>query len=1347
MRKTKKRLLSLLMAAVMLLGILPTTAFAADVTMDLSKCEVSWDYTLTDAEGNAFTAGYGLRAEDNPFGYAVAPLVRNMHDYTAKRPGLTSDKSQWVYGQDYVYCYCIEHGVPLPDDTSYAGSSNATHGNKYEQLSAEQKDLLALALTYGYPNRTDLETSKDANACYSATQLIVWQITLGFRSSPTELNDKTYPVSGYTGTMTEQLCRNKYFKEYYDLILSDMAAHYKRPSFTGTLQSSAPSYEMDFVDGKYTVTLTDENNVLQNFYVSSNGGVTASISGNKLTLSSSQPITDEVMIKLNRRIPSTNQTTGFLIWSVPGKEEANQDMVSGVPANNDPVPAYLKVSAPAGSVKLVKTSEDGKVGNVPFHISGNGVDQNIRTLSDGTFLLENLRPGVYEVTEQTENKYEPQATKRVTVVPGQTATITFSNTLKRGDLTVTKTAEDGFVEDKTFHLYGTSLSGLPVDEYAITDERGVATFEDVLISGDQTYTLEEVGTEDKYVIPDPQQATIEWNKVTHKSFDNVLKKWRATLTKSDSETGTAQGDASLENAEYGVFKDGQLVDSYFTGPNGDFTTDWYNCGVGWTIKELEPSEGYKLNPEVYDVGAEPELYELEYNEVAVDADEDVLKGRVAIIKHSDDGSTGIETPEAGAEFELFLRSAGSYENAKEAERDILICDEFGYDESLDLPFGWYTLHQTKAGVPGTEFIKDIDIYISQDGQVYRYLLNNAQFESRVMVVKKDAETGNTVPLAGHGYELYDPEGNQITMTITYPEVVELDTFYTAEDGTLITPESLPYGEGYSLVEVETVEPYVLDSTPVYFDIVPEEASEQDGVTVVVVEKENMPQKGTISLYKDGEVFSSVTTAGGGDSPLLYQPVYAKAGLVGGVYDVVATEDIISGGVLRHHKGDTVATLTTGSDGWATSELLYLSTYQIFERKAPYGMVLNPEPITVVLSYAGQHAQFTTAEAHITNERQKVQIDLTKILEQDERFGLGTNGEIRHVAWGLYAAEDLTAADGSVIPADGLLEILYCDETGKATFKTDVPADSKLYVKEYTTDNHYIISDEKYPVEFSYQDQETAVVHISVNDGEPIENELIRGDIYGLKVNEDGEGIAGAVFGLFAPDETEFTEENALMTDESGDSGEFSFLSVPFGDWIIKELSCPPQFVLSGELFRVTVSEQAQRIEIEAVNKWITGSVQTTKVDADYPDNKLSDALFGIYLDVNGNKVFDKDVDTFVGHMAEIETGVYRLDGLKYNGYFLYEERSPENFIKDDRYYYFEIREDGQVVIIENEAGVGFINQPTTPPEQPEEPEEPTEPPKTGDDFNIWLWAGAASASLGAIILIVIRNRKKRIPAE
>lgn len=1338
MLKLKKRLVALLLAAATLIGVFPISAFAYDVTMDLSKAEVSWDYMLTDEEGNSFKAYYGINAEDN-CGVPVIAYLRHMHDYTAKRPGLGSDKSQWVYGRDYVYCFCIEPGMLLPDSGSYAASTDENFGDRYKQLSVSQKELLGLALSYGYPNRIDVDTSKQANACYAATQLIVWQIILGFRTSATELDDRSYPMAGYSGTMTEQYTSNKYLKTYYDLILSDMAEHYQRPSFTSAFLNSAPTYEMKFESGKYSLTLTDTNGVLGDYYISSSGGVSASVSGNQLTITSDKPINGKVSVKLNRSIPSTNNTTGFLIWSVPGREADNQDMVSGAPINNDPVPAYFQVEAPAGEIKVIKTSEDGKVGNVLFRVSGNGVEQDIRTQSDGTFLLENLRPGTYTVTEQTDDRYEPQTTQRVTVVSGRTSTVTFNNVLKRGDLSVSKTAEDGFVEDKTFHLYGTSLSGLPVDEYATTDSSGVATFEGVLISGSTPYTLEEVGTEDKYVIPDPQQAVVEWNKVTNKTFHNALKKWRATITKSDNETGTPQGDATLENAKYGVYKDGQLVDSYFTGPNGSFATDWYVCGDDWTIRELKPSQGYLLNPEVYHVGAEPELYELEYNELAVDAGEDVLKGRVAIIKHSDDGSTGIETPEAGAEFKLFLRSAGSYENAKEAERDILICDEFGYDESKDLPFGWYTLHQTKAGVPGTEFIKDIDIYISQDGHVYRYLLNNAQFESRVKVVKKDAETGNTVPLAGHGYELYDPEGNQITMTITYPEVQEISTFYTGPDGTLITPLSLPYGEGYSLVEVETVEPYVLDSTPVYFDIVPEEAGEQDGVTVVVVEKANMPQKGTISLYKDGEVFSSVTTAGGGDSPLLYQPVYSKAGLAGGEYDIVAMEDVYSGGVLRYSAGETVATLITGPDGWATSEPLYLSTYQVFERKAPYGMTLNPEPITVTLSYAGQNVEITTAEAHITNERQRVEIDLQKMLEQDEIFQIGMSGEIQHVAWGLYAAEQLTAADGSIIPADGLLEIVYCDETGKATLKTDVPVDSKLYVKEYATDNHYIISDEKYPVVFSYQGQETVVVHISVNDGQPIENKLIRGDIYGLKVNEDGEGVAGAVFGLFAPDETEFSEETALMTVESGESGEFVFSDVPYGNWIIKELSCPLQYVLSDELFRVTVSEQAQRIEIEAVNKWITGSVQTTKVDADYPDNKLSDALFGIYLDVNGNKTYDKDIDIFVDHMAETEQGVYRLDGLRHNGYFLYEERSPDGFIKDDRYYYFEIREDGQVAVIENEAGVGFINQPTAPPEQPEEPDEPI--PQTGDHSATAWWVALAGVSLSTVALIIARRKK------
>lgn len=980
--------------------------------------------------------------------------------------------------------------------------------------------------------------------------------------------------------------------------------------------------------------------------------------------------------------PANYQSDGTTSWTRTLDRNTPNATIT-INAVNVPIP---------GTCKIVKHSEDGQIGDVPFQISGNGITQTVRTQADGTFLLE-VQPGIYEVTELTENKYEPQATKRVTVVSGQTAVITFDNKLKRGDLIVTKTAEDGFVEDKTFRLSGTSLSGLPVDEYATTDSSGVARFSDVLISGNTPYTLEEIGVEDKYVIPEPQQATVEWNKVTHKSFDNILKKWRTTITKSDDETGTPQGDATLENAKYGVFQGTQLIDTYLTGPRGEFTTKWYTCGDNWTVRELEPSTGYLLNPETYHVGAEAKEYEMEYNELALDVGEQIVKGRVALIKHTDDGSTGIDTPEAGAEFEFFRRAAGSYAAAKESERDILTCDEYGFAESKDVPFGWYRLRQTK-GWPGREMIDDIDIYISENGKVYRYLLNNANFESRVMLVKLDKETGNTVPLAGHGYKLFDPQGKQITMTLTYPEVVEIDTFYTDSNGCLITPEPLPYGQGYSAVEVQAVEPYVLDPTPVYFDILPESAEEVDGVTVIRVEKENMPQKGTISIHKDGEVFSSVATTGGSDgAPLLYQPVYAAAGLAEGVYDIVATKDVYSGGVLRYSAGQTVATLITGPDGSATSEPLYLSTFKIYERKAPYGMTLNPDPVTVTLSYAGQNVELTTTEVHITNERQRTEIRLQKALEQDGIFGLGMNGEIRNVVWGLYAREAMTAADGSVIPADGLLELACCDETGQIVFSTDLPVDSKVYAKEYSTDGHYLLSDKEYDLEFSYQGQDTPVVYLSANDGQPIENKLIRGDVTGYKVDDDGAPVDGAWIGLFTPDETEFTKANALMTCESMEGGKFGFYGVAAGDWQIREIAPAEGFVLSEEIFPVTITENEQVIEITIENRWIVGSAETLKLDAEYPENTLADAVFGIYADINGNQEYDEGVDRFIGNMGELDGGLHRMEGLRFGGYFCHEEVSPTGFLKDDNYYYFAINEDGETVRIENEAGVGFLNTP------------------------------------------------------
>ena len=442
------------------------------------------------------------------------------------------------------------------------------------------------------------------------------------------------------------------------------------------------------------------------------------------------------------------------------------------------------------------------------------------------------------MTEQNYDKYEPQEVRRVTVVSGQVATVNFSNVLKRGDLVVTKTSEDGLNEGVTFHLSGTSLSGIAVDEYAVTDSSGKAYFNDVLIG--TGYVLEEVDTAIRYVIPDNQTAAVEWNKVTNKSFHNILKKWNVTVTKSDKETGTPQGNASLAGAVYGVFKGEQLIDTYTTDRNGQFTTDYYVCGDDWSVREIEPSEGYLLDESAYHIGAEAKNYTVEYNSTANDVTEQVIKGKIALIKHTDDGDTQLENPEVGAEFEVFLKSSRSYDAAKDSERDYLTCDENGFAETKDLPYGIYTVRQVK-GWDGRELLPDFDVYIREDGEVYRYLANNANFESYIKIVKVDAETGKTIPYAGAGFQLYRPDGSLITQSFTYPTPVTIDTFYTNDEGYLITPEKLEYGSGYSLVEVSAPYGYVLSSEPVYFDVVQDDSTDEGGIAVIEVVKENTAQ--------------------------------------------------------------------------------------------------------------------------------------------------------------------------------------------------------------------------------------------------------------------------------------------------------------------------------------------------------------------------------------------------------------------------------------------------------------------------------------------------------------------------
>ena len=957
-----------------------------------------------------------------------------------------------------------------------------------------------------------------------------------------------------------------------------------------------------------------------------------------------------------------------------------------------------------GKIKVNKTSEDNIVKDIEFRVTGSdGSSYTKKTDSKGAAEFSELnvydmktgKAITYTVSEiNVATRYETPKAQNVTLTSGNvdlTVNVNFKNTLKTGSIRINKQSEDGENGGREFTITGGGKT------YTIkTGSDGIAILSDIPVYDSSNkkivYTISEKNVPVKYVVPADQTATLTADATVNISFKNVLKKFTAEVMKQDAETGSPQGNATLAGAVYGLYLDGELVDQYVTDENGYFKTKEYVCG-NYTIQEITPSEGYLLDETVYPVGAEAKNYTIDHNPISMIVTEDVIKGKISIIKHSNDGTTQIETPEAGAEFQVYLKSSGSYANAKDSEKDYLICDENGFAQTKDMPYGVYTVHQTK-GWEGTEFMSDFDVNISDNGQTYRYLINNSEFKSYVKVVKIDAETGNVIPYEGAGFEIYDSNGQKISMTFSYPTPTTIDVFYTNSEGYLITPEVLTYGE-YSLVEVQAPYGYVLDSTPVAFSISADNSEEENALTVVKVNKENTAQKGRISVQKTGDIFSSVTALGSAifidengeiheSGQTTYTPVFASGNLSGAVFQVIAAEDIITlDGTVRANAGDVVSELTTDENGYAETDLLYLGKYEIKEITAPYGYVLNDEPQLVELTYAGQEiAVRDTVNTSFVNDYQKLEISLSKVMEQDEAFGIGMDSEYKNVRFGLFAAEEITAADGSSIPEDGLIAEVSLDENMKAVIAEKIPF-AKYYVQEIAADEHYILNGEKYLVNFEYQGQEMTTVYVDCGQ---FKNLLKRGTVKGIKVNEADEPLENALFGLFNTDCEEFTADNAIMTSESDSKGEFGFEEVPFGNYIVREIAAPEGYVLSDESYPVTVSENEETINIRTVNEKIKGNVTVTKIDEEYPDNRLSGAEFTVYS--------DEKCEIEVGKLSETQKGVYLLENLEYGKYFLKETAAPDSFIINENVYPFSIEKDGETIEISNtEVGKGFINKP------------------------------------------------------
>ena len=1201
------RLVALLLCAVCVLGLLPAQAFA----MSPGETASSWlgDY-YKGSDGQHYNA-------PAPYTYLVYQSDGSMDVRTSSGGNPYKHYMLTTSDGSSHQVYCVESGIPYnTSDNSYT-SESGKNSHYLELLPSTARKGITLTTIYGWKPGAALPVSGINEDDYKiATQIILWEYQQQLRTDP-------YSRHGNGHAKADQyfsVIAGRPAEKAYNWILSQVASHSTVPSFTSASKDKAPVLELKWdVEKKvYTLTVTDTNNLKIDLEKLSGSGVSVTRSGNKYTFTSKKMIMDPVSFAFRKNIPVAED---MLIWGRPGY----QTMMTGA---SDPVFFYLNIKTETyGTAKIVKTSEDGIVSGIPFHISGtdvlgNKVSEDVVTGENGQ-IEKKLLPGTYLVTEQPVDRYVTPAAQYITVESGQTSSVHFSN---------------------------------------------------------------------------------------------ILKKFRVHVVKTDADTGTAQGDATLAGAVYGIYNNGELVDTYTTGPDGDFMTRYYVCGDNWTIREIEPSTGYLLNDTVYEVGASPQLYEVELNTAENQVTETVIYGNIQLIKHTDDPDPDvsekenteepnegvIERPEARAVFEVFLKAAGSYDGAKESERDLLTTDSDGFAASKQLPYGHYTVHQT-AGEEGKAFIPDFTVFVNENGFTYSYILNNRTITARLLVEKCDAETGNIIPMTGTGFQIKDlSTGEFITQEIFYPNPETLDTFYVSDEGWLMLPEPLHTGD-YELYEVAAPYGYVLSSEPVPFTIDGSEA-------VVTVTQYNMPQKGQFTISKTGEVFASVQENDG-----LYQPVYEVKGLPGAVYDVIADEDIYTGdGTLRTAKDTVVETLTTGEDGTAQSGLLYLGRYRLEERQAPAGMVLNTEPEYAELTYAGETVEVTQTAVGLYDERQKAAVDLHKSLETDELFGIGLGEEFKDISFGLYAASDLTAADGSIIPEDGLLEVVSvaANENGgfSSSFASDLPFGS-YYVKERTTNAAYILSDQEYPLEFAYAGQETALVSIAVNGGEAIANELLRGRVDGKKYGESPDSgdpveLAGALIGLFAPDTEAFTEEQALLTVTTGEDGSFAFEEISYGHWIIAEISAPALYTVSKEQHHVYIGADGQQIEIRVDNTLIRGSVQVQKTEAvDEPssaDKKdgeentflrfLSGAVFELYEDTNGDQKFDSS-DKLLGELTEKDAGFHTAENLLAKGYFVKEKTAPEGYQPDENAYYFAITEDGQVAVIENgDAGRGFSNE-------------------------------------------------------
>lgn len=911
-------------------------------------------------------------------------------------------------------------------------------------------------------------------------------------------------------------------------------------------------------------------------------------------------------------------------------------------------------------------------------------------------------------------------------IKGEKPKYTVTLTKTSADVKITNGNVNYSLEGAVYNVY--EANGMPNHDYTndpvvatfTTQKDGHATLSKKLESGDYV-TIEQVAPLGYTLDTSVHRFSVD-GKSTDISVVDDPSAVTLTVTKKDSDTNSsvAAGNASLAGAVYRVsyLQDGREV-------HKDITTNSSGRAVlkGIPIGQIEVQEissplGYKLDPIVHIYNVAPhEVTSVEFELEPADFTEDVFKGRISLHKQYETLDDLAE--EQGAEFDVYLKSAGSFDAAKETERDHITTGADGMATTKDLPYGTYVVHQTKGG-NGRQLVADFDVSISEDGKVYSYDLVNVQKNAQLKIVK----TSEDGVIEGIHFRVTRLEDNYSAEYVTNAAgeiLTETLPIYADKDGATkyqYKVEELDTEEtfGYQLPDPQTVELSEGEIASVSFHNVPIEIG----------------TKATVEGEKEVDPLDKVTLT----------DTVSYTGLVPG------KEYKVTGVLMDKETGEKL--LVDGKE--ITAETVFVPETKngsvdvtfIFDATGLHGKEI------VVFEDLYRENVLLATHADINDEGQTVKIKNPEIGTKATADGKKEITADKITITDVVSYKDLTP--GKEYKLTGVLmnkatnDKLLIDGkeiTAEATFTPkattgEVEMTFTFDARELTAETEVVV------FETLYRDELEFAAHADISDADQTVKILpLHGSIMTTKVNADDptDKISGATFGVYSDADGDgifnAKTDKLVGTLQEGDTGVYTLDSLPYGKFSLHEDKAPEGFVQDNIYYPFEIKEDGQIVNFETVpgkdfpNKPIKGTVTTTKVDATNPQHKLSGAVFEIYRDADGDGRYTEGVDTLIGRMDEIETGFYSLSDLVYGKYLIYEAQAPANFVRDMIYYPFSITEDGQTVTFETIPGKDFPNSPV--PNRP----------KTGSSRSVLPYIAFAGSALGLTTVLLVRRKKSR----